>query len=65
MGEAATNTADASAIVEVGRKDLPLSCPPPGAEVWNMHPRVYLPIQDEPDKQAICPYCGVRYRLKD
>ena len=46
---------------EVGPDDLPLSCPMPGAEVWNMHPRVYLPI--EKTGEATCPYCGARYRL--
>jgi uncharacterized Zn-finger protein len=29
-----------------------------------MHPRVYLPIEDEPNHEATCPYCGARYRLK-
>lgn len=48
----------------VTAKDLPLSCPMPDAEVWNMHPRVYLPIEDEPNREAVCPYCGARYRLE-
>jgi uncharacterized Zn-finger protein len=30
-----------------------------------MHPRVYLPIAAEPDGEAVCPYCGARYRLDD
>lgn len=45
-------------------KDLPLSCPLPGEEVWNMHPRVYLPIDEEPSGEITCPYCGARYRLQ-
>ena len=45
-------------------KDLPLSCPMPDAPLWNMHPRVYLPIEDEPNHEATCPYCGARYRLE-
>lgn len=49
----------------VTRKDLPLSCPMPDAEVWNMHPRVYLPIEDDPKHEATCPYCGARYKLRD
>jgi uncharacterized Zn-finger protein len=49
----------------VTRKDLPLSCPMPDAEVWNMHPRVYLPIEDDPKHEATCPYCGARYKLSD
>ena len=47
----------------VTRADLPLSCPPPGEEVWNMHPRVYLPIEES--GTATCPYCGTVYRLVD
>jgi uncharacterized Zn-finger protein len=47
----------------VKRADLPLSCPLPEHEVWNMHPRVYLPI--EKTGEATCPYCGARYRLED
>ncbi len=65
MGEAATRTAGEAVTIEVRRNDLPLSCPLPGDEVWNMHPRVYLPIEDEPTKQSVCPYCGARYRLVD
>lgn len=50
-------------LVEVTRDDLPLCCPMPGDEVWNMHPRVYLPV--EKGGEVICPYCGTRYVLKD
>ncbi len=49
--------------IKVSRADLPLSCPRPGDEVWNMHPRVYLPI--EKDGAATCPYCGAHYVLSD
>ncbi|MGB5464685.1 MAG: zinc-finger domain-containing protein [Sedimenticolaceae bacterium] len=49
--------------IQVNQSDLPLSCPRPEDEVWNMHPRVYLPI--EKTGEAICPYCGARYRLAD
>lgn len=48
-------------IIEVTHEDLPLSCPRPDDEVWNMHPRVYLPI--EKTGEATCPYCGARYQL--
>jgi uncharacterized Zn-finger protein len=47
----------------VSRKDLPLSCPRPQDEVWNMHPRVYLTI--EKTGETTCPYCGAHYRLED
>jgi uncharacterized Zn-finger protein len=58
-------TAAEPPVRTVTRKDLPLSCPMPDAEVWNMHPRVYLPIEDDPNHEATCPYCGARYRLSD
>jgi len=51
------------AVIKVSRSDLPLSCPRPDDEVWNMHPRVYLPI--EKTGEAVCPYCGARYALGD
>lgn len=47
--------------IEVTLKDLPLSCPTPSMTLWNMHPKVYLPI--EKTGAANCPYCGTRYRL--
>lgn len=51
--------------IAVGRAELPLSCPRPHDAIWNMHPRVYLPIEDQPDRESVCPYCGARYRLVD
>lgn len=53
------------AVIAVSRAELPLSCPRPADVLWDMHPRVYLPIEDEPDGEAVCPYCGARYRLSD
>lgn len=50
-------------IIRVRRDELPLCCPRPDDEVWNMHPRVYLPI--EKTGEAVCPYCGARYALQD
>ena len=47
----------------VSRKDLPLSCPTPEMELWNMHPRVYLPI--EKSGHVVCPYCGAEFELED
>jgi uncharacterized Zn-finger protein len=49
--------------IKVTKEDLRLSCPRPGEEVWNMHPRVYLPI--EKTGEAVCPYCGAKYVLVD
>lgn len=52
----------APAMVEVSDADLPLHCPMPGAPAWSSHPRVFLPV--EATGEALCPYCGTRYRLK-
>lgn len=48
---------------EVTRADLPLSCPMPGMQLWNSHPRVYLAI--EKTGEAVCPYCSAEYVLVD
>ncbi len=62
MNQAAKKQA-VQTVIEVRRSELPLSCPRPGQEVWNMHPRVFLSI--EKTGEATCPYCGARYRLVD
>lgn len=49
---------------EVRRAELPLSCPQPSMALWNSHPRVYLPIEDEGGSSE-CPYCGAQYVLVD
>ena len=51
--------------VEVTAADLPLHCPLPSQKLWNTHPRVYLPIEDEPNQEAKCPYCGAVFVLVD
>jgi uncharacterized Zn-finger protein len=48
---------------EVGRADLPLSCPMPDMMLWCSHPKVYLPIEET--GRAKCPYCGAEYILID
>jgi len=63
MTEAAAATRPSAGVITVTRKDLPLSCPRPEDALWNLHPRVYLPIAEA--KEATCPYCGTRYRLDD
>ena len=50
-------------VVKVSREQLPLSCPLPEDTLWNMHPRVFLPI--EKTGEALCPYCSTRYVLQD
>lgn len=49
--------------IEVGVADLPLHCPTPQSVLWNAHPRVFLPIEQH--GEALCPYCGTLYVLKD
>jgi uncharacterized Zn-finger protein len=63
VAEAAETTKTTSGAIAVSRKDIPLSCPRPQDELWNMHPRVYLPI--EKTGEATCPYCGAHYVLAD
>lgn len=48
--------------IEITEDDLPLHCPMPSMQLWNSHPRVYLPIENT--GEALCPYCGTRYTLK-
>ena len=55
--------ANTERLYKVKRADLPLSCPTPEMELWNSHPRVYLPI--EKTGEALCPYCGARFELED
>ena len=52
--------------VEVTAADLPLHCPMPGKRLWDSHPKVYLPIEENTDAGGgaqTCPYCGTRYVL--
>ena len=49
-------------IVDVTDADLPLHCPNPAMPLWSSHPRVFLDVEDT--GEAMCPYCGTRYRLK-
>ena len=59
------NTAEKAQTPEVHyvtEQDLPLCCPTPEMTLWNMHPRVYLPI--EKTGKATCPYCGAQYVLQ-
>jgi len=47
--------------VEVTAKDLPFDCPNPSMPLWSSHPRVFLDVAAT--GEAMCPYCGTRYRL--
>ena len=48
--------------VLIGPGDLPVFCPNPAMPLWSTHPRVYLDVADS--GEAMCPYCGTRYRLQ-
>ncbi len=47
----------------VTRADLPLSCPTPAMALWNSHPKVYLPIEEDGGTSK-CPYCGALFVLQ-
>jgi uncharacterized Zn-finger protein len=49
-------------VIELSASDLPAFCPNPAMPLWSWHPRVYLDVVHE--DEAMCPYCGTRYRLK-
>ena len=48
---------------EITHSELPLFCPREDTTLWSQHPRVYLPIEQGGD--ALCPYCGTRFILKN
>jgi uncharacterized Zn-finger protein len=56
--------ANAAQRYQVSRSDLPVHCPMEGMTLWNSHPKVYLPIEEQ-GGEAKCPYCGAIYELKD
>jgi len=65
MNEATNkNQANAAQRYQVSRSDLPVHCPMEGMALWNSHPKVYLPIEEQ-GGEAKCPYCGAVYELKD
>jgi uncharacterized Zn-finger protein len=50
--------------VEVRHSELPIHCPRAGESLWNSHPRVYIPLEEN-GGQATCIYCGTVYVLVD
>ena len=46
----------------VSKNELPFHCPPKEAQKWNMHPKIFLPFDEE--GRAKCPYCGAIYKLE-
>jgi uncharacterized Zn-finger protein len=53
--------ASVQAAVDVTAAELPVFCPNPRMPLWSSHPRVFLDVATTGD--AMCPYCGTRYRL--
>ena len=47
---------------QISTTDLPLACPMPSMQLWNSHPKVFLPI--EKTGWAKCPYCSAEYALR-
>jgi len=54
--------AQATSVIVVAPKDLPVFCPNPQMPLWSSHPRVFLDLAGS--GEAMCPYCGTRYRLE-
>lgn len=44
---------------EVTDADLPLHCPLPGSSLWNSHPRVFIPLDE--NGRGRCIYCGAEF----
>ena len=64
MSANVSRPANSERVYAVKRADLPVSCPAPDMLLWNSHPRVYLPIEEEGGNSQ-CPYCGATYVLVD
>jgi uncharacterized Zn-finger protein len=54
--------ANAEREYHITKEDLPLCCPLPRMALWDSHPRVYLPLDE--NGFAKCPYCAAEFRLK-
>lgn len=63
MAETQKKLASAEKVYFVHPRDLPLSCPTDEMELWNAHPKVYLPIDKTGEEQ--CPYCSANFILKN
>lgn len=51
----------AETTYEVTEADLPVHCPMEGTTLWDSHPRVYIPLDQQ--NESKCPYCGANYKL--
>jgi uncharacterized Zn-finger protein len=59
----ASGDASKNPIIFIKPSELPLACPRPNAPLWSLHPRVFLPIQEEGGK-ITCPYCSTIYQVQ-
>lgn len=60
-GDVGSGCAAGSGAIILLAEDLPAYCPNAKMPLWSWHPRVFLDVVNE--AQAMCPYCGSRYRL--
>ena len=60
--QSAYSTPNAKTAIEVKSEDLPIHCPVPGSSLWDSHPLVYIPVQEN-GGEARCPYCGAIFKL--
>jgi uncharacterized Zn-finger protein len=60
--QSAYETPNAKGAIEVKAEDLPIHCPLPTSSLWNSHPRVYIPVEEN-GGEARCPYCGTLFKL--
>ena len=49
-------------IIQIKKEDFPLSCPMPGNDDWDGHPKVFLEVES---KETRCPYCSTVYKIID
>lgn len=48
---------------QVENREVIVCCPPENVDVWNLHPRVYLALNE--DGSVTCPYCGDIYTMDE
>ena len=56
------STPNSKTAVEVKASDLPVHCPVEGSSLWNSHPQVYIPVEEN-GGESQCPYCGTVFKL--
>ena len=49
--------------VIIKKEDLPLSCPMPNMSLWDMHPKVFLALDE--NNSSVFPYCGTEYHVTE